>query len=384
MKTLLLRAIFLLTLAGMVGCASVSPRSDDAVESGAVGHVAFDSSSVLALTGEPDDGLLHSQVEAASAEERLSYTASYSLQSSVLAQSQLGEEDSEPVLPAELGRQSLRQQLHLALPSSLGAPVSIDIHNQQDLRWTFNGEARAETRLAHLQWKPKLLALDLRWTPPRDVVMDAQPLDCQVQANLRLPKLPVPTHTEAALDLSGRGCQVRAPARGVDGLHLQSHGLAWRWGEDLNNRVRVRRVVPQWQAYGLSEVNPAYEVGLMHRRSLSGWQLGLDMAWRQFDQGTTRETYATPSNWAVDLMLRRELGLVALSARWLHASDPLWFLPLASPVERERLSLLLDFSQWLVEKLPQIEANMSASWDHVEDARGIDDNQFKWNLLLSW
>jgi hypothetical protein len=110
----------------------------------------------------------------------------------------------------------------------------------------------------------------------------------------------------------------------------------------------------------------------------------VDMAWRQFDQSTVREAHATPSNWAVDLMLRRELGWVALSARWLHASDPLWFLPLASPVERERLSLLLDFSQWLVGKLPYIEADMSASWDHVEDARGVDDNQFKWNLMLTW
>lgn len=344
--------------------------------------MAFDSST--ALTGGRDDKLLRSEVEAASAEERLSYTASYSLRSGMLAQGLLGESESDAAMPAELGRQSLRQQVQLALPSSMGAPVRIDFHNQQDLLWTFNGEARAETRLAHLQWKPSLLALDLRWTPPRDVVMDAQPLDCQVQADLRLPKLPLPIDAEAALDLSGRGCWVRAPGRGIDGLQMQSHGLAWHWGEGLNNRIRLRRVVPQWQAYGLSELEPAYEFGLMHRRSLSGWQLGLDMAWRQFDENVVREAQATPSNWAVDLMLRRELGLVALSARWLHANDPLWFLPLASPVERERLSLLLDFSQWLVEKLPQIDANMSASWDHVEDARGVDDNQFKWNLLLTW
>lgn len=384
MKALFLRALVLVALGGLAGCASMSQHADDTAEPAASSFVVFDSYTALAANGDRDDSLLHSEVEAGSADEWLSYSASYSLRSSMLAQSLIGDGPASASLPAELGRQSLRQQVQLELPSPLGAPLSLDFHDQQDVRWTFNGEARAETRLAHLQWKPSLLAVDLRWTPPRAVVMDAQPLDCQVQVNLHMPKLSLPTDAETALDLSGRGCEVRAPGRGVDGLQMQSHDLAWRWGEGLNNRMRVRRVLPHWQAYGLPEVDPAYEFGLMHRRGLSGWQLGVDMAWRQFDRGYERHAHARPSKWGVDLMLSRELGLFALSARWLHANDPLWFVPLASPVEQERLSLLIDFSQWLVDKLPHLKANMSAAWDYVEDARGFDDNQFNWNLLLSW
>lgn len=384
MRMLFVRPVILLACILLAACSGVTPRPelDAGPDAGAL--FAFESSNELALPGDGDDRLLRSQVEAGSAGERLNYTASYSLRSGMLAQGLSGDPDGDPTVPAELGRQSLHQQLHLALPSSPDAPLSINLQGQQDLRWTFNGEARTESRLAHLEWKPWAFAFDLRWTPPREMVLAGQPLDCQVQADLSLPYSPVVTSVPTAISLSGRDCQVRAPARGVDDLQLQSQGLAWRWGEDLNNTLRARRLLPQWQAYGLPEVEPGYELGLIHRRTFSDWELGLDMAWRQFDRGLARDAHAQPSNWAVDLVLRRELGLFALSARWLYANDPLWFVPLASPVEQERLSVLIDFSQWLVERLPHIKANMSAAWDYVEDARGVDDNQFNWNLLLSW
>jgi hypothetical protein len=379
------RPILMLLLAGsLLACASAPSRPGAGLESDAGAFVAFESRAGLGLEAQDDDSLLRSQVQAGSASERVRYNAAYSLRSSALAQGLSGAVADAPPVPAELGLQSMHQALHLELPSSFGAPVSIDLHNRQDLRWSFNGEQKSESSRAHLQWKPSYLALDLSWTPPREIVIVDRPLDCHVQANVRLTSLPVPLRSDAALDLSQQDCQVLAPFRGVHGLNLQSQGLAWRWGKGLSNTVRVRRILPQWQVYGLADVDPAYEVGLVHRQSWLGWQLGLDMAWRQFDEALQGPDAMAASNWAVDLMLRRNLGVIALSARWLHGNDPLWFVPMASSVERERLSVLIDFSRWLVERLPKINANMSASWDHVEDARGAEDNQLKWNFHLTW
>ncbi len=327
---------------------------------------------------------MQGRIEAGSAKKRLQYNASYLLKSDLLAYSLAGHGDESTALPAELGRQSLRQELKLELPMALGAPIQVDIHNQQDLRWSFNGEARADRQRAHLYWKPDFLALDVHWSPLREATVSGRPQHCFLQANLRLPSLVPVDDIDAALDLSGQSCRIHAPARGVVGLTTRSEALAWRWGEVLDNGLRLKRVLPEWQNFGKEAAEPAYEVGFKQTLSRSDWQLGLDMAWRQVDQHASRDPLSIPSRWAMDVMLRRELGLVALTARWLHANDPLWFVPLASPVERERLSLLIDFSHWLARKLPELDARMSASWEHIEDARGVDDNQVNWNVQLTW
>ncbi|TVQ36721.1 MAG: hypothetical protein EA370_07855 [Wenzhouxiangella sp.] len=365
-------------------CSAVGPRTTDGPGADGSGYLAFESRSLLAAPTDGDAGLLQGRIEAGSAEQVLRYNASYSLQSDALIQSLAADEYSNGSVPAELGRQSLRQELKLELPAALGAPVQIDVHNQQDLRWSFNGEARSDSQRAQLQWKPDFLALDLHWAPPRDVTVSGQALDCHLQANLRLSSLPMIEDSDLALDVSGQTCRIHAPARGVVGLAARSEALAWRWGRVLDNRLRLQRVSPEWQDFGLPAVEPAYELGLKQTLSRSGWQLGLDMAWRQVDQATVPEPVSTPARWAMNVMLSRDLGWVGLTARWLHANDPLWFVPLASPVERERLSLLLDFSKWLAQVLPDLDGKMSASLEHIEDARGVDDNQVKWNVQLTW
>ncbi|MFU8832838.1 MAG: hypothetical protein ACNA7J_11885 [Wenzhouxiangella sp.] len=375
MRKIVLHALMLLSAGHLVGCAGVSSRSDE----GAAGFLVLESHT--ALEANDDDNLLQSQVQADSVGERVRYSADYSLRSEVLAHSLSAD---APARPSELGGQSIHQQLHLELPQSFGAPVTIDLHNHQDVLWSFSGEQKSDSSGAHLQWKPSYLALDVHWTAPREMVIVDRPLDCHVQANVRLATWPVPMRSDAALDISQQDCQVLAPFRGVYGLNLQSQGLAWRWGESLGNGVRFRKVLPQWQTLGIERANAAYEFGLIHHGSWSDWQLGLDLAWRQVDENLQESGSGAASNWAVDLMVGRNLGLVALSARWLRANDPLWFMPLASAIERERLSLLIDFSSWLVGKLPRMDASLSASWEQVEDARGTDDNQLKWNFQLAW
>jgi hypothetical protein len=82
--------------------------------------------------------------------------------------------------------------------------------------------------------------------------------------------------------------------------------------------------------------------------------------------------------------MRRELEALVLTARWMHAKDPLWFVPAARTLDRERISILLDFSKWLVRQVPGFNGGMSAAWEPAEYANGVDESQINWNVSLTW
>ncbi|MGY6587930.1 MAG: hypothetical protein ACXIUB_06520 [Wenzhouxiangella sp.] len=363
------------------GCASLSGPSSQA-EVGEPLYLAFESEGGLEQVARGDDRLVYTQVEASAGRERLQYRVDYSLRSGVLARSLAEEGDRSADLPSEIGRQMITQAVELSLPESLGAPITLDVRNRQELRWSFNGEARAESTQAALNWQPEHFALNLAWAPPRRTVDASQPLDCNAAANVRL--LSVPMADESAVDYSRRACQVLAPARGVAELDVATDGLAWRWGGSYEQALMVRRVRPYWQHQGNEPIEAAYELSLAHRQSVANWQLGMDLAWRRFDREQAVSEANQPDRWALDLKLERDLGPFAVTARWLHANDPLWFLPLATPVERERVSLGLDFSRWLMQSVPAADGKMSASIDYVEDAAGADHQQLQWSLELTW
>ncbi len=364
-----------------VGCAS-SPSSPPQAEASEPVYLAFETEGGLEQVARGDDRLVSSQVEAMAGRERLQYRMDYALRSGVLARSLAEEGDRSADLPSEIGRQMITQAVEFSLSESLGAPITLDVQNRQELRWSFNGEARAESTQAALNWAPEHFALNLAWSPPRQTVDASQPLDCNAAANFRL--LSVPVMEQAAMDYSRRACQVLAPARGIAELDVATDGLAWRWGGGYEQAFMFRRVRPYWQHQGNEPIEAAYELSLAHRQSLANWQLGMDLAWRRFDRERAVSAVNQPDRWALDLRLERDLGPLAVTARWLHANDPLWFLPLAAPVERERVSLGLDFSRWLMQSMPAAGGKMSASIDHVEDAAGDDYQQLKWSIELTW
>lgn len=382
-QVLLMMLMALLALQSF-GCATVEPRPGNQAETAPDTYLAFKSNSLLAAPDNRDTGLFEGEIEAGGADNRLRYSARYLLHSDLLAQTLAAAANGSGGVPAELGRQSLQQEFHLDLPPALGAPIRINMRNQHDLRWSFNGEARSDSQLALLQWQPEHFALNLRLSPRVAAQVGRPLLDCFVQAKLHLPALPVARGHDMVMDMSGQACHVHAPARGIVGLAARSEALAWHWSGVLDSSLQVKRVMPAWQELGAPDIDPAYELGLSKSLAQSNWNLGVDLAWRQIREPKGQDAMATPSRWAMNFMLGRNLGRVALKARWLRANDPLWFVPLASPVERERLSLLLDFSRWLAARLPDMDANMSASWEQVEDAQGVDDNQINWNVKLSW
>ena len=375
---LLIGAVF---AGSIVGCASL-PDSTPAAEGSEAVYLAFDSETGLERLIQGDDRLVYSQVEASAARQHLRYRVDYSLRSGVVAESLAEEGDRSENPPAEIGRQVMTQAVEFSLPESLGAPITLDIENRRELRWSFSGDQRKESTQAALNWSPKHFALDLAWSPPRQTMSASQPLDCNAAANFRLSS--VPMVDESAVDYSRRACQVLAPSRGVAELDVATDGLAWRWGRAQEQALMIRRVRPEWQQYSHEPIETAYELSLIRRqRLLEHWQLGVDLAWRRFDRELALGDNNRPDRWALDLSLERDLGPLAVTARWLHANDPLWFLPLAAPVERERLSLGVDFSRWLALALPAAGGKMSATVDHVEDAAGVDDRQLQWSIELT-
>lgn len=362
----------------------MEPKSSQAIEGEAPTPLEVETDTTLPLFATGNDSLFQSTVRAGIADELIDYSARYSVESGELMRTLGANRDASRSVPTEVGRQSLRQKFRLSLPSYLGSPVRVGFDNQRDIKLALDGEQKKEATRAHLQWEPDPLALDVEWTPPRDQASVGRPLDCLVNGNVRLPAVPMAMNMNSAVDISQQQCLVRAPDRGLDRMNLQTQGLAWRWGEDLDSAVRMHRVVPQWQGHGMPPADAGYEVGLRHGHSFFGWRMEADVALRQTrEQGYESDANAD-SHWAVDLLMRRELKLFALTARWMQSKDPLWFVPMAKPIGNERMSILLDFSEWLKRTLPKLDANMSASWEHAEGAGGSDENHIKWNVSVFW
>ncbi len=374
----------------LAGCASTDPRSaGSSVSAGEeAAPVHFETRTRVPLLAPPDqsdgDGLVETGFQAGLGDELVEVRSRYSMASGALVQS-LGQ-GYEPgqSIPTQLARQSIEHSFRLSVPNWLGAPVQVGFDQKEASVYTLQGQQRQETSRAHLEWNPEPVRFAVEWTPPRAMAVAGHPFDCLVEGRVTLPTEAVSAGMASALDVSQSDCLVRAPDRGVNELPMQSRGVSWRWGEGLNNAIHMNRVEPLGTGYGVSEMMAGYELGLRQQHSFHGWQVEADVALRQSDSGRYGQQSDDESRWAVDVMLRRQLQTIALTARWMQAKDPLWFVPEASPIGRERLSLLLDFSSWLTGLMPGVDAGMSTSWEHSEDAAGQDDNQFRWDFSLSW
>jgi hypothetical protein len=374
----------------LAGCAGTEPRSTgSSVPSGEEpAPVRLEASTrvpLIAQAGRSDgDGLVETDLRAGLGDDLVEVRSRYSVASGALVQSLGQGYEQGQSLPTQLARQSIEHSFRLSVPGWLGAPVQIGFDQNEASVYTLQGQQRQENSRAHLAWNPAPVRFEVEWTPPRETAVAGNPFDCLMEGRVRLPTEVVSAGMSSALDVSQSDCLVRAPDRGVNELPMQSRGVSWRWGEGLNNTIHMNRVELIGTGYGVSEMMAGYELGMRQRHSFHGWQVEADVALRQSDSGPYGHPSDEESRWAVDVMLRRQLQTFALTARWMQAKDPLWFVPEASPIGRERLSLLLDFSSWLTRLMPGVDAGMSTSWEHSEDAAGQDDNQFRWDFSLSW
>jgi hypothetical protein len=331
------------------------------------------------------DNLVETDVRAGIGGDLVEFRTRYSVSSGELVRNVGKSYQQGQSIPTQLARQSVEHAVRFSTPGHLGAPVRVGFDQREAAVLTLNGQQRRESTRAHLVWEPDPVRLQLEWTPPRRVASAGNPLDCTLEGRLRMPTERLSAGYESVLDVSQSECMVRAPNRGVDQLPMQARGLAWNWGESLGSAIHMSRVELRAPVYGMPELKSGYEMGLRQKHSLFGWQMEADVALRQAEAPMDLDEAADDeSRWTVDLQLRRQLHAFALTARWMQAKDPLWFVPEASPVGRQSVSLLLDFSSWLTDLMPGMEAGMRASWRHSEDAQGRDDNHFRWDFSLSW
>ncbi len=372
----------------LAGCAATGPdvaeRSNESaspIDVEARTEVPLTNASMLA----DNDQLVESGVRAGVGDDLVEFRTRYAVSSGELVQNVGRAYQQGEAIPTQLARQSVEHAVRVSTPGRLGAPVQVGFDQQEASVLTVDGQQREEETRAHLVWEPNPVRLQLEWTPPSRIAVAGNPLDCTLEGRLRMPTETLSPGLESALDVSQSECMVRAPDRGVDQLPMQARELAWNWGESLDSTIHMSRVELRAPVYGVPELKSGYELGLRQQHSLFGWQVEADFALRQAEGPVYHdEAPDEDSRWSVDLQLSRQLHTFALTARWMQAKDPLWFVPEASPVGRQNLSVLLDFSSWLTGLMPGVDAGMKASWQHTEDAEGRDDNYFRWDFSLSW
>lgn len=346
-----------------------------------------DVDAAMPLSAGGDEALFRSSLRAGDAGDWLDYGARYALVPGDILRSMRTGGESLRSAPTEFGGHSLTQQLTAALPTPLSAPVRLDFESGQASLLTGDGRRRSHSTAAGLQWRPGTLGLDLRWSLPRENV--AGPLDCTFDGNLSLPADFLDAAGAPLLDVSGRQCRVIAPGRVAAGWSMESWGAAWRWGERTGNALRLRRVATRRPAgFASSDVGADYELGLSHSRLVGGWQARAELGLRRIGEPFVGDGGGdVDTRWTADVALRRRLDDLSVTARWAHAKDPLWFVPVAAPIGSERLSLGLDFDRWLTAVWPRAaEAAMGVSWEWTQVAAGDagGDSRVNWNLSLTW
>ena len=374
--------VAILLLTGLAGCAGLPAERGSQSANMQEGPLKLETHASLPLFSGEDTDVLQGRVSAGIVDERLTYSARYALEQGKLLATLAEGETSDQALPAEIGQQTLQQQVRLDLSDDDRVPLQLGLETRRDMRFLIEGEHIVETTRAHLDFNPRAVAVRLDWRLPDELA--TAPLGCHFNGNLRMPLAAKMIGAHSVVDFTHSECLVRAPDRGLDESALQSRGVAWRWGNELNSALRYRQVVPLASLQSPYPTGSAHEVGLSHREEFRHWGVQLEIARREGRVWDPVLGDQVEAHWVADLLLTGKLGMFDVSTRFMQAGDPIWFMPIATPADSRRFSLLLDFGAWLKQELPGLKANMSASFDRTEQSNGSDDSQVNWNVSLTW
>lgn len=371
-----------LLVIGLTGCAGLPSKQGLQSANGEDQPLKFETRASLPLLSNEEADLFQGLVRAGTGDERLTYSARYALEPGKLLVIQSEGEGTDQSGPRDIGRQTVHQQLQLNLSDDDRIPLQLGLENRRDIRFLVDGEQFAQATRAHLDYNPQPIAVRLDWRLPEELA--AAPLGCHFNGSLRVPLATAMIGMPSAMDFSHSECFVRAPQHGLEESVMRSREIAWRWGSDLKSALRVRQVRPFDESRLMNPAGPAHEVGLSHREEFGGWRMQLDIAGRESNLQDSAGGKHAATHWVADVLLNGKLGWLDVSARFMRAGDPLWFMPISTPADSRRVSLLFDFGAWLKEELPGVEADMSASFERAEQTNGIDDNQVNWNVSLTW
>ncbi len=364
----------------LAGCAGM-PSDRDATSAAAYEQpLKIETRAAVPLLSSERDELIEGLVQAGVGDSRLTYRARYVFAPGKLLATLVNEGASDPSLTTDIGQQTVHQTVQMNLSDDARAPLQLGLENRRDTRFLLDGEQVSQTTRAHLDFKPRPVSVRLDWRLPDELA--AVPMGCHFNGNLSMPLASEMVGMNSVLDFSHSECYVRAVDRGLDELAVQSRAVAWRWGGDFKTTLRYRQVLPQAQFY--YSAGPAHEVGLSHREEFRLFGVQLEIARREGGRQDSSSSHQRADHWVADLLVNGNLGLLDVTARFMRAGDPLWFMPVSTPADSRRFSLLLDFGAWLKEEFPGLEADMSASFDRTEQSNGVDDSQVNWNVSLTW
>ncbi|HEY0975137.1 MAG TPA: hypothetical protein VGE57_11640 [Solimonas sp.] len=333
------------------------------------------------LVTSAEKPLFASEVSFHAIDSRLQLKSDYALRAGELLSPVDAQRWHAWAVPQSLGRQRIGQQAELKLPALAGAPLLVGLRYEQEDLWLRQNVVQSQRQGVDLRWASTLASLQLQWDAEA-LPWDARnALDCGVRGRLDVP-LATPM---LALQLGGRQCAVTALALESPSATARTWSAGLRWKEpDSQATLRVLSVdaEPQPQATAAA-TPPAYELGLDHERRIGAWSARAGVAWRTV---TAPAAPATSEQWATDASLRRDLGLMALSAQWQNG-DRYWFVPgVAAPTDD--LALSLDMSRWAALRWPGYAPTMALSYRWQRSATGasaaFEDESVQWRMSLPW
>ena len=302
------------------------------------------------------------------------YQARYSLQRGDV----VGSGFQPDAVPTQLGEQVFNQQIAATLPYLIGAPLTLELNDEQSQAWNVEGASVfRQERSAGLRWDPRRLAIAVQWTLPDAGVGSTRVLSCTASG-----RATTPVRTgggSPALLFEAASCDGLSPSMSADALRVARWSTGWRWGD----RSRTQTLRWTW-------VDAAAEGAAPHAGDSRGYELSLEQArtrgrWLGEASLGLRDSTDATMGWTAEAMLRRQLQWVGLEAGWQRAEDPLWF----SPELRDAMnvfSLGLNLTDWArtAWSVGPVDTSVQYRWMDDSTADSGGDQIVEWKITRRW
>lgn len=382
----------LAALTALTGCASMQDRDPSSPPPDAPlrAEMRVDHALPAISTGRSEDPeeMVDGSVRLGTPKGLLDYGARYQVRQGRLFQAIRNGDDDLEQTRAEVAVQSLEQTLGSTLNLPAGAPVTLQLTRREDTRLGVDSESTKQSTRADLRWSAGSIDLHVEWTRPDHGSKSTSGVNCDLRAGVQLPAEFLPVPTGSVLEISGQRCLGSSPTHGMSEVPLARWGAAWRWGAEQNTALHLLRTEPEIPAGANAPLTPDYELGLSHRHVLpGGWQARADVAVLRADPAVyalRSPTGSDRTDWTARLALKRDLHLLAVTARWAHAAERAWFATATKQLAGDRFSLALDFGAWLSRLWPRVDSAMDLSWDWRRTRQGHSDSKLNWKMLIDW
>jgi len=382
-------------IAVLSGCASVQTPGPSSAQRAAAVPLRADMQidhALPAISAGPSDAsedMLAGSVSLGTPKGLLDYGARYQVRQGKFFRAIRDEEDDFEKAKGEVAVQTIEQTLGSTLRLPAGAPVTLQLTRREDTRLGVDTESSRQATRADLRWSPGPVDLHLEWTRPDPGTASSGGVSCDLRAGIQLPGEFLPAPAGSVFELSGQRCRGASSEPGNADIALARWSAAWRWGAQHNSvfhLLRTESAVPTGAT--AAPLMPDYELGLSHRHLLpGGWQAQADVSVLRTDRvayAFNAPTEPDSTDWSARIALKRELNLMAFTARWARAAERIWFATATRQVAHDRFSLALDFGALLTRLWPRVESAMDVSWDWRQTDEGATDGKLSWNMLIGW